>query len=111
VTKEATNRWKRVAQDGARLVARRNKEKQVLKELYYWQREKLGIDQLTEGVDPLETIKQLVELVISTCANNQVEIHHLRQENRDLKQLHIRVSEKQSGWSGSTNDNNPAYKV
>jgi hypothetical protein len=62
----------------------------VLKDVLLLSKEKFGIDQLTEGVYPLATIKQSVEVVISTGANNQVEIHHLRQENRELKQLHIR---------------------
>jgi hypothetical protein len=48
-----------------------NKEKQVLKDFVLLAKEKLGIDQPTEGVDPLATIKQLVEAVISTGANNQ----------------------------------------
>jgi hypothetical protein len=46
----------------------------------------LGIEQQTwKGVDPLVAIKHLVDIVISTGANNQEEIQYLRQENKDLK--------------------------
>jgi hypothetical protein len=51
----------------------------------------LGIDQPTEGIDPLETMKHLIKAFIIIVANNQVEIHHPRQENMDIKQLHNRA--------------------
>jgi hypothetical protein len=91
VSKEVTNRWKRASRDDTRLAARKNKEKQVLKDVVLLAKEKLDIDQPTEGIDPLAAMKHLIEAVISTGANNQAEIQHLRQENKELKQLHNRA--------------------
>jgi hypothetical protein len=78
VTKEATNRWKRDLKDSVQLTTRRNNEKKIVNHCTLITKEKLGIEHPTEGVDPLEAIKSLVEEVIYTCANNQLEIQHLR---------------------------------
>jgi hypothetical protein len=45
VTKEVTNIWKRAMRDGAQLIARRNKEKQILQECALLAKEKLGLEQ------------------------------------------------------------------
>jgi hypothetical protein len=76
VNKEVTNIWKRDMRDDAQLIARRNKEKQILKDCALLTKEKLGIDQPIEGIDPLAKIKRLVKEVIDTSENNQLEIQH-----------------------------------
>jgi hypothetical protein len=37
-------------------------------------------------VEPIATVKHLIHAVLITITNNQAEIQHLRQENKDLKQ-------------------------
>jgi hypothetical protein len=74
VSKEATNRWKKALSERTQIKARRIKEKQILNNYINLAKEKLGIDHLTEGVDPLIAMRSLIQEVISTRENNQEEI-------------------------------------
>jgi hypothetical protein len=93
VTKEATNRWKRAMRDGGQLIARRNKEKQILQGVCAAHQREIGyrtVDRRTRPISNNQRVGQSSHQ--HRCKQSTMEIQHLKKETNKLRNYIVKQS-------------------